>query len=206
MSTKMSLNFVRASIESLDDSFREFEHNVNELYARKVSTHWQYRHERPDKKDVITQPKRLYIYFYYNIERAAEEEKRLDKQLISLRQELLDERPIKAHEALYAKYFTETHTPKRGVHVSVKTDVVAKQKRYYGFFALISNEKMSAREALQHYRNKDVVEKAFGNLKERLNQRRLLVSSEHALEGKLFVAFIDLLITHKKADANSRAV
>ena len=58
---------------------------------------------------------------------------------------------------------------------------------------------MTAREALQFYRNKDVVEKAFGNLKERLNLRRLLVSSEQALEGKLFVAFIALIyLSHIK--------
>ncbi len=36
-------------------------------------------------------------------------------------------------------------------------------------------------------------EKAFGNLKERLNMRRTLVSSEQSLEGKLFVEFIALI-------------
>ncbi|MFZ2258150.1 MAG: transposase, partial [Clostridiaceae bacterium] len=43
------------------------------------------------------------------------------------------------------------------------------------------------------YRNKDLVEKAFGNIKERLNLRRLLVSSEKSLDGKLFVAFVALI-------------
>ena len=58
---------------------------------------------------------------------------------------------------------------------------------------LLSNEKMSAIKALELYRNKDVVEKAFGNLKERLNMRRTLVSSEQSLDGKLFVEFIALI-------------
>ena len=53
---------------------------------------------------------------------------------------------------------------------------------------------MDAAKALQLYRNKDVVEKAFGNLKERLSMRRLLVSSEHSLNGKLFVEFIALIL------------
>ena len=52
---------------------------------------------------------------------------------------------------------------------------------------------MDAVKALQLYRNKDVVEKAFGNLKDRLSMRRLLVSSEQALDGKLFVEFIALI-------------
>jgi transposase len=61
------------------------------------------------------------------------------------------------------------------------------------FFALITNEIMDAVTALELYRNKDVVEKAFGNLKERLNTRRALVSSEQSLEGKLFVQFVALI-------------
>jgi transposase len=52
---------------------------------------------------------------------------------------------------------------------------------------------MDAVAALELYRNKDVVEKAFGNLKERLNMRRALVSSEQSLEGKLFVQFVALI-------------
>jgi len=52
---------------------------------------------------------------------------------------------------------------------------------------------MDAITALELYRNKDVVEKAFGNLKERLNMRRTLISSEQSLEGKLFVNFVALI-------------
>ncbi len=48
--------------------------------------------------------------------------------------------------------------------------------------------------ALETYRNKNLVEKAFGNLKERLNLRRLAVSSEQSLDGKFFVEFIALII------------
>ena len=43
------------------------------------------------------------------------------------------------------------------------------------------------------YRNKDIVEKAFGNPKEWLNLRRTTVSSESSLEGKLFVQLIALI-------------
>jgi len=63
------------------------------------------------------------------------------------------------------------------VQVLVKEEAVAKAKRYFGFFSLISNETMDSITALEIYRNKDVVEKAFGNLKERLNMRRTLVST-----------------------------
>ena len=62
---------------------------------------------------------------------------------------------------------------------------------------MITNEKMDAFTALHLYRMKDVVEKAFGNLKERLNMWRLLVSSEKGLDGKIFTEFAALiLISH----------
>jgi transposase len=195
LSVSMSLKFAQKELEPLYDTFRTFEHYDAdyELYMRTVTATWKYRHERPNKGDMLEEDRRLYIHYYFNIERAAEEEKRLDRRLMGLRDELLQDRPRKEHEALYARYFTVTRTPKRGVKVQIKEDAVARTKRYYGFFILITNEKMSAKEALQIYRNKDVVEKAFGNLKERLNLRRLLVSSEQSLEGKLFVAFIALI-------------
>lgn len=46
---------------------------------------------------------------------------------------------------------------------------------------------------LSLYRSKDIVEKGFGNLKDRLNFRRMEVSSELSLNGKLFVEFVALI-------------
>ena len=48
-------------------------------------------------------------------------------------------------------------------------------------------------EALEIYRGKDLIEKAFGNPKERLDMRRTSVSSDENLDGKLFVQFVALI-------------
>ena len=81
----------------------------------------------------------------------------------------------------------------------VREESIIKAKRYFGFFALISNETMDAIAALELYRNKGVVEKTFGNLKERLNMRRTLVSSEQSLDGKLFIQFVaQIYLSHIK--------
>ena len=81
----------------------------------------------------------------------------------------------------------------RGIQVTPKQDAMDKARIRYGFFILLSNEVKDAIAALELYRNRDVVEKAFGNLKDRLNGRRTLVSSDQSLEGKLFVEFIALI-------------
>ena len=113
--------------------------------------------------------------------------------MFALRRELETGERVLEHEKLYQKYFTIKTTPKRGTQVKVKEETVRKAKRGYGFFALLTNETMDAVTALELYRNKDVVEKAFGNLKECLNMRRALVSSEQSLDGKLFVQFVALI-------------
>ena len=195
MSVKMSLAFVRKELDAIYDTFRSFEHydENNELYCRTVRTTWNYTQEHPYKGETVQESHRLYIHYYYNIDKAAEDEKAFDRRLFALKQELESGKRVPEHEKLYQKYFTIKTTPRRGTQVTVREENVSKAKRYYGFFALITNETMDAVTALELYRNKDVVEKAFGNLKERLNMRRALVSSEQSLEGKLFVQFVALI-------------
>jgi transposase len=195
MSAKMSLAFVRKELDAIYDTFKSFEHYNEdyELYCRTVRTTWNYTQEYPYKGETVKESHRLYIHYYYNIDKAAEEEKAFDRRLIALKQELESGKRVPEHEKLYQKYFTIKTTPRRGTQVTVREENVRNAKHYYGFFALITNETMDAVTALELYRNKDVVEKAFGNLKERLNMRRALVSSEQSLEGKLFVQFVALI-------------
>ena len=88
-------------------------------------------------------------------------------------------------------YVKETH--KRGRKIEPIKETIDKRSKDHGYFALLTNEAKDPHEALSLYRSKDIVEKAFGNLKERLNFRRLQVSSELSLNGKLFVEFIALI-------------
>lgn len=195
IAAKISLKLIRQNLDGIYDNFRSFEHYYEErqIYAHTIKTWWSYEQERPYKKDIIKGKKKVYIHYYFNIAKATEEEQIFDGKLIALRKELLSGNRITEHEKLYDKYFYVKTTPKRGAKVTVKNDIVAQTKRYFGFFVLISNETMNAIDALETYRNKDLIEKAFGNLKERLNMRRALVSSEESLNGKLFVQFIALI-------------
>ncbi|WP_442852097.1 IS1634 family transposase [Oribacterium sp. oral taxon 078] len=77
--------------------------------------------------------------------------------------------------------------------LSYKQEAMDSVRERYGFFVLISNEVKDPVTALRLYRMRDVIEKAFRNIKERLNLRRTLTSSESSLEGKLFVEFVALI-------------
>ncbi|MDP1510348.1 hypothetical protein L8C07_07390 [Paenibacillus sp. CMAA1739] len=83
--------------------------------------------------------------------------------------------------------------PKRGSVVKAKQGAIDAAVQNYGYFALLSNEIQDPIQALALYRNKDVIEKVFGNLKDSSNFRRMEVSSERSLDGKLFVEFVALI-------------
>jgi len=143
---------------------------------------------------------------FHSPERALEDEKTFNSKMVILQEELESGQRHPDHEKQYAKYFEVRSTPVRGTKVIAKEEAMTEAKRNYGYFTLLSNEIKDAVEALEIYRNKDLVEKAFDNLKERLNLRRVAVSSEQSLDGKLFVEFISLIflsyITKKMQENN----
>ena len=151
------------------------------------------KRSKRETADVQVTPKRMYIHLYFNHTRAAEDEKNFMKRMAALRDELENNERVSTHEAAYAKYFKVSKV-KGGAKIEINRDAMQDAQARFGYFSLMSNEIKDAREALLLYRNRDVVEKAFSNIKERLNGNRLLVSSEDALEGKLFVHFIGLFL------------
>ncbi|KMO85136.1 transposase, partial [Megasphaera cerevisiae DSM 20462] len=175
------------------DMFTNFDEGIN-TYGCTVTSEWDYVQERPYKGDVIRDKRRIYIHYYYSIEKGADDEQAFDKRIVTLCKELQTGNLVESHRKAYEQFFEVKITPKRGRQVHYKEDAIKKARRYFGYFALITNEKMSAFTALHLYRKKDVVEKAFGNIKERLNMRRLLVSSETGLDGKIFVTFVALIL------------
>lgn len=69
----------------------------------------------------------------------------------------------------------------------------AKFVKSCGFFVLGSNEISSAPEALNIYRQKDVVEKAFNNYKDKCGGRRMRCQ-ETSLDGKVFIIYLSLCL------------
>ena len=195
MAAKSSLKWVRFHLDAVRDQIRDWRYFSQEyqLYAYTLPVQWEYRQDRPYKKDTLKEKRRMYLHLFYSPERALEEELAFNRKMAELQEELESDQRRPEHENQYARYFEVRKTPVRGIKITAKSGVMEEAKRYYGYFALISNDIKEALEALEIYRNKDLVEKAFNNLKDRLNVRRLAVSSEKSLDGKLFVQFIALI-------------
>ena len=153
---------------------------------------WEYTEEKPRSGEVITDKRRIYLHFYYNDQKATDDKVRFNAMLDRLENNLVNGTPDPEDAKLYQKYFTIHETPVRGKTYSFNEDAIRKAERNYGYFALMTNGIKDPVEALRIYRLKDLIEKSFGNLKERLSMRRMSVASEENFEGKLFVQFIAL--------------
>ena len=195
IAAKKSLKFVKAELDNVRDSIRTWANynQKHDLYACTTKIAWDYSRERPYKGDILKEKRRMYMHIYFNSERALEDEKNFNALLCRLQEELESGATLPEHDRLYAKYFDATTTPVRGTKVIAREDAIAEARKNYGFFVLLSNEVREPIAALEIYRNKDLVEKAFGNLKERLSFNRMAVSSDQSLDGKLFVEFIALI-------------
>jgi transposase len=195
MGGKLSLKFLRREIDNVRENIREWQNFLSDAktYGVTAPILWKYKRKRPYKKDEIQEDRRMYVHIYFDTLKALEDERKLTKLVYELNGELMTGNREKSHEALYEKYFDIKTTPVRGQKVMIKENVLAEARKNFGFFALIGNEAIDANRALLIYRNKDIVEKAFDNVKDRLDMRRLNVSSDLSLDGKLFIEFIALI-------------
>ena len=195
IAVKKSLGMVQSVLDEVRESMRSrpnYDSNFKINYHSRT-VDWAYKETKKRSGVVETGTRRLYLHLYFNDQRAVDDKAAFNALLDSLEEELRTGIHDPEHEKLYRKYYDVTTTPVRGISIVPKQDAIDLAERDYGYFVLISNDIKDPLEALKLYRSKDLFEKAFGNLKERLNMRRTSVSSEQNLEGKLFVQFLALI-------------
>lgn len=184
LGSKLSLKYVQNAINSVIDDLDDYQYYLPSyaLYAREIHL-----------KSVFPASKTSYypvsLHVYYDPQRASEERMALDGKLKQW-EELLRKKPEVFDDIKQIRrYFVLTNNGYQLIKEAVEN-----KKRQAGYFVLLSNSSLTSEEVLRLYRNKDVVEKNFENIKDRMNMRRTRVSSEQSLEGKLFVQHIALIL------------
>ena len=192
---KKSLKFVKKRLDEVRSTMVSRPHYNSSagIYFNSCLIDWDYIESKKRSRENKKETRRLYLHIYYNDQRAADDKIAFNNLLDRLEEELKSGERTSEHESLYEKYYNINQTPVRGISITPKQEAIAGTEKNYGYFALISNGVKDPLEALEIYRSKDMIEKAFGNLKERLNMRRTSVSSDENLEGKLFVQFVALI-------------
>ena len=195
IAAKISLEIVQKQLNEVREEMllRPYFSSKHKLNYYSTMIDWPYQEIKKRSGLVQMVEKRIYLHLYHNDQRAVDDKAALNALLDELEAELISGKRNSAHETLYSKYYQVKETPIRGVTLTPKQEAIDSARKNYGYFALLSNDVKDPLEALEIYRSKDLIEKAFGNLKERLNMRRTSVSSEENLEGKLFVQFVALI-------------
>jgi len=133
-----------------------------------------------------------YRHVYYDSKRASEEYVELLEKLVVWKKELEENCLVEGNEVFYERYFVVTAGfDGVGRCVEVCDGAVLEFKLgVAGFFVLLSNDISDAVEAYRVYREKDVVEKGFDNLKNALDMNRLRVHDSLSMDGRLFIQFV----------------
>ncbi len=138
------------------------------------------------------------LHIYYNAARAANDHDKLTKKLVLCKKELESGQRVEAHNDFYERFFVVKSTPKRGISVHYNNDAIKKYRnRYAGFFCILTNTKKNSMELLDIYRQKDVVENCFDDLKNSLDMKRLRIHSSEAMNNKLFLQFLAVILVSR---------
>ena len=138
--------------------------------------------------------RRCYLHLFYNAHLRADAVDRFSRELIAYREELESGKRVAAHKEMYETFFVITTTPVRGMKIAYNQEAVRRYiNRYAGFQALLTTRYKDPVDAIQVYRDKDVVEKCFDDLKNALDMKRLRMHTIETVDGRLFVQFIALI-------------
>jgi transposase len=195
LAAKTQVRWIQQCIKAAKPHLQHFSayDPTQQMYCTSTTETWRAEATGEGGKEGIS--RRIYVHVYYSGTRA-EEEKQDFLQRLHQVMELIEEEVTleESQEILKERYLVATQTPKRGWKIKEKQEAIEAHLSTLGYMVLLSNSVKDPRQALSLYRQKDVVEKAFGNLKNRLNMKRAYVSSNESFDGKLFVNFIGLIL------------
>ena len=141
--------------------------------------------------------KKRYVHIYYSAAKAAGERARFEEKIMEM-QKFLAKYQDTEHDfgPQFDKYFHMHYNKKTGhfVYGEPNLQVIREELDLCGYFAIISSDKMDAKEAINLYKSRDVSEKVFRADKSYLGNSCLRVASDEAAATKIFIGFIALII------------
>lgn len=189
----------RGNIKALNEEIRKTLSDIKQfknllikqkVYSKKIKINWDIDENKLNKLGISSDTTQLYLYIYYDSNKYISYLDTLEEKILRLGYELENNNIVDSHKKMYDKYFIKKNN-KYIVNEKVYEEEIAK----CGIFTLISNINLKREEQLTIYRNKDIIEKHFHNLKDWGDNRRLKVSTEYSVRAKLFIGFLSLILT-----------
>ena len=138
---------------------------------------------------------RMRVHLYYSPEKAAMESESLYELLDRQEYELSQMEEPPDQKLHYDKYFYINRSREGKLGYIRNHKAIDEQLARCGFFLIGETDfTKTTAEVLELYRRRDVVEKSFDDLKNELDMKRLRCHGSETAEGKLFVAFLGLIV------------
>lgn len=138
---------------------------------------------------------RMKVHLYYDPDKALHESEALYELLERQENDLKGMEEPPDRKLHYDKYFFINRSKDGKLGYIRNHKAIDEQLERCGFFLIAETDfKKSTREILEIYRNRDVVEKSFDNLKNGLDMKRLHCHNSETMNGKVFVSFVSLII------------
>jgi transposase len=136
----------------------------------------------------------LSAYVLYNPERALDERNSRYSYVSWLKEQAETRKGMSAYRKDIDKYLLLRKDRRGKPAARIREDVLEHELETAGWFVSLGNGNLTAQQAHDIYRKKDVVEKAFMKYKNQLGLKRLRVHTEERMRNKLFVAFLALIL------------
>ena len=141
-----------------------------------------------------------YFHLFYSDHKAAAEREQIDARMERMMRYLnsLKGQKVTIGEG-YKEYFHLEIYEEDGTFLFARerADVIERERDLGGYFAVVTSEKMTAKEALELYKSRDASEKLFKGDKSYLGNKSLRVQSDEAASAKIFVEFVALIVRCK---------
>ncbi|MER2056686.1 MAG: transposase [Clostridia bacterium] len=147
--------------------------------------------------------KERYFHIYYSDSRKAKEKDRLQRT-IREQKEFLEGLKGKNVEIAdqYKRYFEliwyhEGQPDQALALVRDRKEIITRDTKLCGYFAIITSAPMTAGEALDLYKSRDGSEKLFRGDKSYLGEKTMRVYKDEPMHTKIFIEFVALIIRNK---------
>ena len=152
------------------------------------------------KKIYISDEKERYFRIYYSDQKACSEHEQIEAKIDRMTKYLNGLKGKKATGGNgYKKYFKLEIYEDDGTFICARerTEVIQEEIDLCGYFVIVTSRQMTAEEALELCKSRDVSEKLFRGDKSYLGNRSLRVQSDEAANAKIFVEFVALIVRSK---------
>lgn len=148
----------------------------------------------------VSDKKERYFHLYYSDQKACAEKEQIETKIERMAN-CLEQWKGQARTIAdgFKTYFDLEIYEADGTFLFARenTEAIIEEKRLCGYFAIVTSEKMTAKEALELYKSRDASEKLFRGDKIYLGNRSLRVASDEVAAGKIFVEFVALIVRNR---------